>query len=364
MDNNHVTDNTEQPPELPPRECCTPKPPKSRNWLLITLVVSSAILLIGFISLSIVVTVIREIAKQANVNAAQTNYGYRKKVVENGGQNSNGQIAIINITGTIMGNGSHISGSQMVERVAKQLRNARNDSMIKGVILQINSGGGGLSASDIIYNEVKLFKAAEKPIVVYIGSMAASGGYYIAVAADYIVASPTSLVGSFGVIQQHVQVDELLQKIGVKVKMIKSTKMKDIGSPFRDMTAEEKAFFQQMISTYHEKFIDIICEGRTLKDEDVRPLANGKIYTAKIAHDNSLIDEIGYFDEALAQIKTITGLNSPSLVVYSQAFSLDSLLQAKSSTSVEVLKEFQNAISNQQNQECLRAEWSGFSADK
>ncbi len=249
-------------------------------------------------------------------------------VVIDGEYGTDDKIVIINLAGEIAGEGSYAAGSDMVGELAVQMRQALDDRHVKAVILQVDSPGGGLTASDILHDELMRLKKAGKPVVVLVGDLAASGGYYIAAGADSIVAGPTSLVGSFGVILSFMQVKDLMQKIGVQVEPIKSTNMKDIGSPFREMSDEEKDFFQNLIAQYHERFVSIIAEGRGIDPEKVRSLANGKVYSAKEALDHGLIDKIGYFDDALAEAKTLSGLSNPKVVRYNRKPSLQDLLQA------------------------------------
>lgn len=235
------------------------------------------------------------------------------------------QIAVISISGEISGGGSYASGTDTVGDIAGQLRYAVENDRVKGVILQIDSPGGGLTAGDTLHNEVTRLKTAGKPVVVLVGDMAASGGYYIAAPADEIIAGPTSLVGSFGVIMSHMQVNELMQKVGVRVEPIKSTAMKDIGSPFREMSEEEKAFFQQMLERYHERFVKIISDGRHLPVEAVREIANGKVYSAEEALGYKLIDKIGYWDEALDSVCGLAGVTEPEVVRYSRRVTMEDL---------------------------------------
>ena len=244
----------------------------------------------------------------------------QEKVVKTGSGKTPGKIAIVDLTGVIEGSGSHVSGEGMVSELSKQLRLAAEDDQVKAVFLQMDSPGGGLSASDILHDEIMRLQKAGKKVVVHVGSLAASGGLYISAPADYIIANPTALVGSIGVIMMRFQLDELFKKLGIKYDPIKSTQMKDIGSPFRDLTPDERKYFEDLIQTFNDRFINIVAEGRKIDVDEVRKLANGKIYTAQQALDYKLIDGIGYYDDALAKTKELSGLEDPHLIRYAKRF--------------------------------------------
>lgn len=216
------------------------------------------------------------------------------------GKSDAGTIAIVSIHGAIDGNGSSLDGDGTLAHVSRQLRTAGEDKAVKAIILQIDSPGGGLSPSDQLYHEVQLLRSKGKPILAWAGGMMASGGYYIAVAADEIMASPTATVGSIGVLMQHFQVSEMLGKIGVKVSPITSGEHKDIASPFRDMSPEERRLLQAYVDESHNRFVGIVTENRKMPEDKVRALADGGIYTAETAKERKLVDSIGYIDDAIA----------------------------------------------------------------
>ncbi|MCF7811427.1 signal peptide peptidase SppA [bacterium] len=261
-----------------------------------------------------------------------------EKIVTPSKTESEDKIAMISILDAIDGSGSHVVGKGMVENISKQLRKAAKDDNVKAVLIQMSSPGGGLTASDILRNEVMRVQKAGKKVVVHVGNLAASGGLYIASPSDYIIASPTSLVGSIGVIMTRFQVRELIQKLGIKYDPIKSTDMKDIGSPFRDLSPEERQYFSDMIQTFNDRFISIVAEGRGLEIDAVRKLANGKIYLAGQALEYKLIDEIGYFDQALEKTKELAGVEDPKIIKYANRFDdlgvLSSFLNGRSSVGI------------------------------
>lgn len=258
------------------------------------------------------------------------------------GEDSNVRIAVIPITGPIFGTGNIYYGAGTLHEVSYQLNLAANDDTIKAVILHIDSPGGGLSASDIIYNQVKKIKDKGKKVVVYVGQLCASGGYYIAAPADYIVASPTALIGSFGVIMQHVEVTGLLEKLGVVVDPLKSTDSKDIGSPFKKMTKEEKEYFNKLLTTFHNRFVNIIATGRKLEKSQIEKLADGKVYIAKEALAYGLIDEVGYFESSLDEAKKACTVDYPEVILYKRPFSLSSLFGAQTHSAIPNINDFLN----------------------
>ncbi|MCC8190808.1 MAG: signal peptide peptidase SppA, partial [Planctomycetes bacterium] len=216
----------------------------------------------------------------------------RERVVREGDPDN--IIALISIQGTIQGNGSPLDGDGSLAQVSDLLRYASDDDRVRVVILQIDSPGGGLTASDLLHHEVIRCREKGKPVLAWAGSMMASGGYYIAAGTDGIMASPTATVGSIGVILRHFQVEDLLNKLGIQADPIVSGHRKDIGSPFRAMTEEERRLLQEYIDAAHRRFVTIVAEGRPLDLEAVERLADGSIYTAEAAVANGLVDRIGY----------------------------------------------------------------------
>jgi protease-4 len=207
----------------------------------------------------------------------------------------------------------------VVARVFERLERAAADPLVKAVILRLDTPGGEVTASDIVYHEVLRFKERTgRPVVGLMMSVAASGGYYIASACDAIIAHPSTLTGSIGVISIYPSVEALMAKIGVKVDVIKSGPAKDSGSPFRDMTEEEKRIFQAIIDEYYEGFLAVVAKGRQGKiaAAGLRTIADGRVYTAPQALKLGLIDAIGYFDDAFAKARDLASLKAARLVSY------------------------------------------------
>lgn len=208
--------------------------------------------------------------------------------------------------------------TSIVSRVREELKKARGDKKIKGIILRINSPGGTVTASDIIYREIKQFKEKKGvPVVACMMDVATSGAYYVALSADAIIAHPTSVTGSIGVIALKFNVNGLLEKIGVENETIKSVDKKDMWSPFRPSTEEERKIIQGMIDNFHEKFIKVIAQERKgLGIEKIRRLADGRIYTAEQALDLKLVDKVGYLDDAIEIAKKKAGITKARVVSY------------------------------------------------
>jgi protease IV len=255
-----------------------------------------------------------------NVNLGPSVSALKEKEVFGDGSK---KILLIDIQGTISTGSSRSPLGSLVEtgmpaRIREVLEKAEEDKDIKGLILRINSPGGTVTASDIIYHELKEFKKRNQ-IKVYavIMDLAASGGYYIAMAADKIIAHPTSITGSIGVIALKPTINGLMEKLGVGVEVVKSVDKKDFMSPWRPFTVEERRLFQETIDGFHQRFIEIIAENRSeLTIDQVKQFADGRIFDSQKSIDNKLIDGVGYLDDAIDSIQKDLGLESISVVTY------------------------------------------------
>lgn len=219
-----------------------------------------------------------------------------------------------------------------VEDCLRQIRAARQDDEVAGILFEVDSPGGEVTAADEIHRELTLFKEsrADRKIVVLVHDLAASGGYYVSVPADRIVAQPTALVGSIGVILQTLNVQGLSEKIGVTDTTIKSGKNKDLLNPFRPVDPEQVALLQETIDAMHARFVDLVAQGRGLPADAVRPLADGRVFTADEALKLKLVDAIGYWDEAFAEMAGLLGVDDLHVVTYQAKKSfLESLLGAQ-----------------------------------
>ncbi len=215
------------------------------------------------------------------------------------------KVAILEIKGVIL------DPQPTIEKLIR----FRKNEQVKAIILRIDSPGGGVGPAQEIYAEVKKTQR-EKKVLVSVGSVAASGGYYIACAADQIMANPGSITGSIGVIMENVNVEDLLAKIGVRPNVVKSGKHKDIGSPLRPMTEEERKLLQGVLDSIHEQFIQAVAEGRKVPVEKIRPLADGRIFSGDQAKDMGLIDSLGNLEDAIAMAAQLGGIKGEPEVIY------------------------------------------------
>jgi protease-4 len=214
------------------------------------------------------------------------------------------KVALVKVEGPILDS----------QDTVDELKDYEKDNSIKAIILRIDSPGGAVAPSQEIYAEVKK-AATKKKVVVSMGSLAASGGYYIASPATRIVANPGTLTGSIGVIMEIPNIEGLMSKIGVKTEVIKSGAHKDIGSVFRGMEKEEKEILQGVMDNVHEQFIGAVAEGRKMKVEDVRKIADGSVFTGEQALKAGLVDELGSLEDAKKTAARLAGIEGEPEVV-------------------------------------------------
>jgi protease-4 len=232
------------------------------------------------------------------------------------------KVLMIDVDGMIssaLDTGLLVREKNVISRVFERLERAAADPLVKAVVLRIDTPGGEVTASDIVYHEILRFKERTgRPVVGLMMSVAASGGYYIASACDVIVAHPSTLTGSIGVISIFPSVEALMSKVGVKVNVIKSGPSKDSGSPFRDMTEEDKKIFQGIIDEFYEGFLAVVARGRRdrIPMEKLRTIADGRVYTAPQALQLGLVDAVGYFEDAFGRARELASLKSAKLVSY------------------------------------------------
>ena len=205
----------------------------------------------------------------------------------------------------------------LLARVREELRKAEKDEKVQALVLRINSPGGTMTTTDVVYREIREFKARRNvPVIAAIMDVGASGGYYVALAADQIFAHPTTITGSIGVIMLTVNAQGLLEKIGVAPVAIKSGPLKDAGSPFRGLTDEERGVFQSVIDDMFGRFVRLVSESRKIPEARVRQFADGRIYTAEQARALGLVDTIGYLDDAVAAARKAAGLTEARVIMY------------------------------------------------
>ncbi len=202
-------------------------------------------------------------------------------------------------------------------RVKEELEKAKKDKHIKALVLRINSPGGSVSAADMMYHEIVRYKEEMRvPVLACFMGLAASGGYYVALAADEIVAHPTTLTGSIGVVAMKFNVKGLMNKVGVEQDTVKSGPWKDFWSPFRPAGEAEKQMMQAIIDDFHRRFTAVVERHRGLSRQEVRKVADGRVFTAAQALDLKLVDRVGYLDDALRAAKEKAGLTAAKVVRY------------------------------------------------
>ena len=240
------------------------------------------------------------------------------------------KIAVVEVKGVIT------QSSGIIEELQQYLE----DDGVKAIILRIDSPGGGVGPAQEIYREIIKIKTKKK-VVTSMGSVAASGGYYIACASDLIVANPGTITGSIGVIMQFSNFEELLKKIGIKGVVLKSGEHKDIGSPFREMTPEEKRIMQEVLDNVHQQFIQAVADGRKLDRSKVVQIADGRILTGEQAKNLGLVDQMGNLQDTIDITAKMVGIEGKPNVLYpKRRFSIwEILMRDMASAIIDVLNE-------------------------
>jgi protease-4 len=216
------------------------------------------------------------------------------------------KIALVRIEGMLI----------TADSIVEEINNYADDSSVKAILIRIDSPGGGVVASQEIFNAVlNARKQGKKKVVISMGSVAASGGYYIAAAGDRIVANPGTLTGSIGVKMEFANLEKLLEKIGVRGMVVKAGEYKDMGSPFREMTDYEKILLQWVIDDVHSQFIEAVAKGRNLPEADVKAIADGRIFTGRQALHLKLVDQLGDLDDSILVAAELAGIKGKPKVV-------------------------------------------------
>lgn len=226
-------------------------------------------------------------------------------------RDNQGKIAIIYVEGVIIGGrgqGGLLNEYGGTDGVIKELHRARDDQSVQAVVLRVNSPGGSAAASQELGEEIKKLRSTGKPIVTSMGDVAASGGYWIAALTDKVYANPATLTGSIGVYMPYTNWQELFKKIGVQQEKIKSGPHKDIMSPDRPMTDEERAIIQNMVDDMYNQFVAVVAEGRKMDTSRVKVLADGRIYTGTQAKELGLVDELGNMYDAIDEAARLAGI--------------------------------------------------------
>ncbi len=232
------------------------------------------------------------------------------------------KIALVKIEGVILDS----------REIIEELKEYNSNESVKAILLRIDSPGGAVAPSQEIYEEVKKIRdEGKKKIVTSMGSVAASGGYYIASVSDKIVANPGSITGSIGVIMELANVSGLMKKVGVESVIIKSGKYKDIGSVFRAMTKEERDLLQGLMDDVHDQFIEAVAVGRDIEKEQLIPIADGRVFTGRQARELGLVDEIGNMQDAIRITADMVGIvGEPSILEKKKRFSFMDIIRNRS----------------------------------
>jgi protease-4 len=255
---------------------------------------------------------------------------FTEEVIQDGPRTN--KIVVINLRGVI--------DNEQARDFYKQFKSARKDKNVKGIIVRVNSPGGMVSACDRIYNEIQKYRQqTEKPVIAFMQGIAASGGYYTSVGCEKIIAEPTTITGSLGVIMGYFVLQELLEeKLGIQPVIVKSGEKKDWPSSFRPPTEEQLEYLEgKLINPAYERFVQLIADSRpSLTLDQVKKLADGSIYSAAEALDVQLIDHLGYLDEAIELVKSLANIEKAQVVEYIRPFSLTNLLSSGSKNLLKI----------------------------
>lgn len=237
------------------------------------------------------------------------------------------KVAVVEVEGII---GVTAERGLDTDSIVRTLDEYRDDPAVRAVVLRIDSPGGVVAPTQEIFTAVRRLREAKKPVVASLGSVAASGGYYVAVAADRIYANPGTLTGSIGVVMQLANVEGLLKKVGVEYVVVKAGQYKDVGNFARPMTPEERRILQALLDDIYDQFIKAVAEGRGLEPQAVRALAEGRIYSGRQAQRLKMVDDLGGLEDAIEAAAKMAGLPPKPKVVYPRrGFSLRDLLRSE-----------------------------------
>ncbi len=257
---------------------------------------------------------------------------FEEDIIEEGDVNS--QIVVMDVEGVIQDTGEEegyfATAAYNHRSFMERLNAIKDNDQVKGIILRVNSPGGGVVESAEIHNKLRqIKKETKKPIYVSMGAQAASGGYYISTPADKIFASPETMTGSLGVIMQSYNFEGLAEKYGIDMVTIKSGKFKDLMNPFREVTEDEKEILQSMVTSSYDQFVKVIADGRSMPEDEVRKIADGRIYDGRQAMEINLVDELGYLEDAISDMKKNENLKGAQVVRLVGSESLGSLFSMK-----------------------------------
>jgi protease IV len=300
------------PESNPQRESGNGGPRRRRRWPFVV----GGLVALGLLVLAAGVVAL-VLAVSAGGRGPQPVVYYEEEYVSGTGPD---KIAVVPVDGTIAAADSstgELQPTSTPEGLTDALQQAKGDPSVAAVVLEVNSPGGGVTASDEMHQTILDFKEQTgKPVVVSMGDVAASGGYYISTAADRIVANKTTLTGSLGVIFTLTDISELADRYGVEQEVVKSGEFKDMGSSFRDLTPEEREIIQSIVDEAYDEFVGVIVEGRGLPEERVREIADGRVYSGEQAKELGLVDSFGGLNEAAAVSRDLANIREATVVRY------------------------------------------------
>lgn len=295
------------------------------------------IVLVVILCLSLLLNFIFIVAGSANASAglvARKAPRFEEAVVveataDKDGKTSDAKIAVVSLRGIITSAEPGSLTETMVEDLKLQLKQAADDDKVKAIVLHVDSPGGEVTASDIIYNAVRRVRdERKKPVVVYMGSLAASGGYYVACGGSWLMAHETTLTGSIGVIMQTLNYEQLMGKVGVSTVTFKSGQFKDMLSGSRQMTDAEKEYVQNMVMQTYGKFVGIVARERKLDENALRSgPADGRVISGKDAKEAKLINGLGELEDAYAKAMELANVKGATIIRYDSPFKLGKLLR-------------------------------------
>jgi protease-4 len=201
------------------------------------------------------------------------------------------------------------------EDIIRQLKKYQKNSNVKAIVVRVESPGGGIAPSQEIYETIRSIKKSGKPVIISMGSMAASGGYYISLGATKIFANPGTLTGSIGVILEYPNYSQLMEKVGVNMTTVKSGRMKDAGSPYRKSSGDDQKYFQQLIDNGYEQFLEAVMAERKIEKEELLKLADGRVFTGRQAYDYHLIDSLGTYEDAINYAGKLGGIEGEPKII-------------------------------------------------
>jgi protease-4 len=300
-----------------------PRPPRRTGWIVYSVIVTFFLLLAILANLALFSVGLGKTVRSREGHAKM----YDEQYVQ-GDVDARNKIAVIYLTGIISSiNDGRTSEEGMVGDIRDQLQQAVDDHRVKAIIVRINSPGGEVVASDAIYQLIANTRQS-KPVVASIDALGASGAYYAAMGASYVMATDVSITGSIGVILESFSVGDLMQKIGVKSYTFKSGRYKDLLNPTREPTDDEKQLVQSMIQEVYDKFVGIVAAERGQNVNDLKTgLADGRILSGRQAKESGLINGLGYFDDAVEKAKTLAKIDKAKVIRYTPPFSLRNLLR-------------------------------------